>query len=179
MSAATLTRQERKRRKAARARERECEKRNLTPDEKRARRQEHARLITCALAELGTVEGMEAFLRSRQLNQHLTPLAAALVAYQLPGRIAAPVRWWGKAGHKVRKGEVARGYVTAPGFWPLAVFTAEQTDYPDEYIEAAEADVAEASAGMLEALVALLLERFEADGTKTPALNGWVEETGV
>jgi len=179
MSAATLTRQERKRRKVARARERECERRHLTTDEKRARRQEHAKLITCALAELGTVEGMEAFLRSRQINPHLTPLAAALVAYQMPGAMAAPVRWWGKAGHKVRKGEIARGYVTAPGFWPLAVFTAEQTDYPDEYVEAVEADVAEASPGMLEALVASLLERFEVEGTRTPALNGWVEEAGV
>ena len=126
MTPATLTRQESKRRKAARARDRKVEACNLTPAEKRARRDAHAETLNDLYRWLATPEGAAAWLEGLELNGHLTPVNAALAARFAPGEIVATAASWRKWGFRIRKGETSRIAVTGRGFWPVAAFTARQ-----------------------------------------------------
>lgn len=98
----------------------------LTAKEKRELRDDHAARIHAAVAELAEPGGFDAWLEALELNPHLSPMNAALVALQTPGEIVGTSASWRRQGYKVRKGERAAGRITAPGFWPLAYFTAPQ-----------------------------------------------------
>lgn len=103
----------------------------MTAKEKREARDAHAARIHAAVAELVEPRGFEAWLEALELNPHLSPMNAALVALQTPGEIVGTSAYWRRNGYKVRKGERSAGRVTAPGFWPLAYFTAEQAAATD------------------------------------------------
>lgn len=126
MTPTTLTRQEVKRRKAARTRERKAEQCNLTPAEKRARRDAHAETLRDVYAWLATPEGAADWLEGLEINGHLTPVNAALAARVCPGEIVATAASWRKWGFRIRKGESSRVAVTGRGFWPVAAFSARQ-----------------------------------------------------
>lgn len=98
----------------------------MTKGEKRAARDQHAERIRLAVEELAEPAGFEAWLEALDLNPHLSAMNAALVALQTPGEVVATSAGWRRQGAQVRKGERAAGRITAPGFWPLAYFTAEQ-----------------------------------------------------
>ncbi len=98
----------------------------LTQREKRELREEHAALIRTAVDELREPVGFERWIEALELNPHLTPLNAALVAMQTPGEIVSTCAQWRRQGYRVRKGETAAGRITGKGFWPLTYFTGEQ-----------------------------------------------------
>lgn len=100
----------------------------LTAAEKKERREAHASRIHAAVGELVELGGFRAWAESLDLNPQLSPLNAALVALQTPGEIVASATGWHQLGYRVRKGERAAGFITAPGFWPLAYFTAPQAN---------------------------------------------------
>lgn len=103
----------------------------MTAAEKRAARDEHAARIHTAVAELADPGGFEAWLEALELNPHLSPMNAALVALQTPGEIVGTSASWRRQGYRVRKGERLAGRITAPGFWPLPYFTAPQASAGD------------------------------------------------
>lgn len=175
MPASTLTRQERKRRSSARAREREIEKRNYSDAEKRAIRAQHSARIHAALEALESEEGLRAFLEVREINPHLTPLACAIAAHMLPEPVyVASLRDWNRAGYRVRKGAVARAYATkAPACWPMPLFTEDQVKGPDELL--VDPELPPVPLSYARALVGSLREAFGADGRKTATLNRWAE----
>jgi hypothetical protein len=98
----------------------------MTAREKREARDAHAARIRLAVEEVQTPEGFERWLEALGRNEHLSPMNAALVALQTPGEVAASVTGWKRLGYRVRAGERLAGRLTAPGFWPLAYFTAAQ-----------------------------------------------------
>jgi len=102
-----------------------------TQGEKREARLEHAALIREAIDELRGPDGFARWIETLELNPQLTPLNAALVAMQSPGRIISTCAQWRRQGYRVRKGEAAAGRITGKGFWPLAYFTAEQASAGD------------------------------------------------
>ncbi len=96
-----------------------------TKAEKRAARLEHS----ARLREM--VEWIEEhperaaplILKAIRLHPDATPTNAALIAWQVPGRVALTFRQWGN----IKKGATAAGYITkGPGFYPWPVFTAAQ-----------------------------------------------------
>lgn len=177
---ATITRQESKRRKNDRARALAIEKRNYSAEDKAAIRSLHRERIAGALAMLENEDGLARFVESRQLCPHLTPLGAALAAYEAPGQLVGSMAYWKAAGHRVRKGEIACAYTTrAPAFWPLPMFSAAQTDYPQEYTEAAEDELALPSDGLLAEMARSIRDAFAATGRKTATLNKWTEVEAV
>jgi hypothetical protein len=153
-------------------RARQAEKRHLTPEQKRQRRQEHADRIARALAYVETEQGFREWLQARELNPQLTPLSAALAALQAPGQIIGTFAQWKAAGAKVRKGQEAAVYLTRPPFWPLAAWTAEQTDAPPELVEAPPPALPE----NVEDLAEQLRAAFARDGRKTATLNAFTEQ---
>ncbi|NUQ70418.1 MAG: hypothetical protein HUU17_06290 [Chthonomonadales bacterium] len=153
---------------------------SYSADEKRAIRRAHSDANAEALRRLETVDGMARFLETRELNPQLTPLAAARVAMDAPGRVVATFREWKQAGCRVRKDEHAISYGTkAPAYWPLPLFAAEQTDYPEELEERQIAETGSPSDELVDAALASLRERFAAMGRKTKALNAWAAESGL
>lgn len=102
-----------------------------TAAEKKDRREQHRDLLAAAIAELEDLQGFGAWLEVLDLNPQLTACNAALVAFQTPGEIVGTSASWRKQGCPVRKGDHGAGRITAPGFWPLAYFTAEQVGCGD------------------------------------------------
>jgi hypothetical protein len=102
-----------------------------TQREKRELREEHAALIREAVDALREPAEFERWIEALELNPHLTPLNAALVAMQTPGEIVSTCAQWRRQGYRVRKGETAAGRITGKGFWPLTYFTAEQANAGD------------------------------------------------
>lgn len=98
----------------------------MTTAEKKEARQDHAARIHAAVEALEDASGVAAWLEALDLNPQLSAMNAALVALQTPGEIVGSVASWKRGGYSIRKGEHAAGRLTAPGFWPLAYFTAEQ-----------------------------------------------------
>lgn len=140
----------------------------MTDAEKRERRQEHAERIRAALSAVETTDGFAAWLEARELNPRLTPLSWALVALQCPGEIIDTAKGWNRQGCRVRKGEAAACFITAPGFWPRAAFSAAQTDAPPELLDFEPPQLPAVEVGEL-------VERFERDGRKTATLNAYAE----
>lgn len=178
MSAATLTRQERKSRKVRRERERKVEKCNLTPDEKRARREAHAELLSAVYEWLATPEGAADWLEGLELNEHLTPVNAAIAARYAPGEVVAVAQTWRKWGFRIRKDEHSRFPVTGRGFWPVAAFTARQVVGADDEMFVAP-DVLSASrpdAGYAAAVAARLSEIAAEVGWKAEAVRRLADE---
>jgi hypothetical protein len=103
----------------------------MTQAEKKAAREEHAALIRTAVDELRDPVGFERWIETLELNPHLTPMNAALVAMQTPGQIVSTCAQWKRQGYRVRKGEQTAGRITGKGFWPFAYFTAEQASAGD------------------------------------------------
>lgn len=178
MSAATLTRQERKRRKSARARERKAERCTLTPEEKRARREAHAELLSAVYEWLATPEGAADWLEGLELNEHLTPVNAAIAARFAPGEIVATGNEWKRWGFRMRKDEHSRIRLTGRGFWPVAAFTARQVVGADDEMIVAP-DVLNASrpdAGYAAAVAARLAEIAGEIGWKAEAVRRLADE---
>lgn len=98
----------------------------MTAAEKRQARDDHAARIHLAVDELTEPAGFERWTESLTLNPHLSAMNAALVALQTPGGIGGSSAYWHKQGYSIGKGERSAGRITAPGFWPLPYFTAEQ-----------------------------------------------------
>lgn len=98
----------------------------LTQAEKREAREAHAARIHAAVDELRDRLGFEAWVEALELNPHISPMNAALVALQSPGEIVGTSASWRKQGYKVRKGERLAGRITGRNFWPTAYFTAAQ-----------------------------------------------------
>lgn len=103
----------------------------MTAAEKRSLRDDHAARIHLAVEALADAAGFEAWLHALDLNPELSAMNAALVALQTPGEVVASNAGWKRQGYRVRKGEVGAGRITAPGFWPLPYFTAEQANAGD------------------------------------------------
>lgn len=180
MSAATLTRQERKSRKVRRERERKAERCTLTPEEKRARREAHAELLSAVYEWLATPEGAADWLEGLELNEHLTPVNAAIAARYAPGEIVAVAATWRKWGFRIRKDEHSRFPVTGRGFWPTAAFTARQVvggDSADECLVDPEvAGSARPDAGYAAAVAARLSEIAGEIGWKAEAVRRLADE---
>jgi hypothetical protein len=128
-----------------------------TQREKREARLEHAELIRLAVAELREPDGFARWVEALELNPHLTPLNAALVALQTPGLIVSTSSQWARQGYKVGKGETAAGRITGKGFWPLAYFTADQASAGD--LDGFEVELPDDE--RLEALRAELVSRLD------------------
>lgn len=125
-----------------------------TATEKRELRDQHNGVLKTAIAELRDPAGFAAWCETLDLNPQLTACNAALVALQTPGEIVGTSRTWAKQGAKVSKGDQAAGRITAPGFWPLAYFTADQVGAELAEIEAPELPP--------ESVLSRLRERLEA-----------------
>lgn len=110
-----------------------------TKAEKRQAREEHAERLR---AMVGWIEddpekAAPLILKAIRLHPDATPTNAALIAWQIPGRVALTFREWGS----IKKGATAAGYITkGPGFYPWPVFTAEDADTPEWAIEAENAE---------------------------------------
>jgi hypothetical protein len=115
-----------------------------TDAEKKAARLEHAERIHEAVEYVRTARGFGEWLEALELCPRLSPLNAALIAYQCPGKIAETAAGWKQSGYQVRKGETAAGWITGPMFYPRAIFTADQVGASD-LVGMAEAEL-EASA---------------------------------
>lgn len=94
------TKQERSR-KARADRVRRGTKGQHSAEEKAAIRAEHRDRIARALEALETPDGMARFLKTRELNPQLTPLAAATAALEAPDRVVMTLRQWNNAGARV------------------------------------------------------------------------------
>lgn len=138
----------------------------MTKAEKREARDAHAERIRLAVEELEDAAGFDCWLEALELNPHLSAMNAALVALQSPGEIVATSAGWRRQGGKVKKGERAAGRITAPGFWPLAYFTADQAGAA----ELAEFVPPVPPLEVSEALRADLRERLETEKQR-PALD--------
>ena len=149
---------------------------NYSDADKRFIRRAHADANQRALAALEDAQGMARFLETRELNPKLTPLAQARVAMDAPGRVVDSFAGWNKAGHRIRKGEHAVSYATkAPHMWPLPLFAAEQTDYPEEYVDSQLEEVGSPDSGLVAAAIESLRGFYADLGMKTKALNAWNE----
>ena len=138
----------------------------MTAAEKRENRDEHAARIRLAVSELEDALGFTAWLEALELNPELSAMNAALVALQTPGEIVASNAGWKRNGYRIRKGERAAGRITAPGFWPLPYFTAEQAGAEELLLFAPQAPASQT----VEALGADLGQRLKVEKPR-PALD--------
>jgi len=86
-----------------------------------------------------------------------------LAAFQVDGAYLATLAQWRKSGYRIRRGQESTVFVTAPGFWPKAAFTAEQTDAPLELYDIGRL---EPSRDLAAALAGVLRVALERDGWK-------------
>lgn len=127
-----------------------------TKADKRARRDAHAGTLRAAMAQLADPVGFERWLEALALNPHLSASNCALVALQTPGEVVYTSAGWHREGYTLRAGLREAGRITAPGFWPLAYFTAAQVGV--KHLAEAEAALPsrERSEGLRAALAAAL-----------------------
>lgn len=129
-----------------------------TSADKKDRREAHRDLLNLAIEELRDPAGFEAWCETLDLNPQLTACNAALVALQTPGEVVGITRSWAKLGARIAQGETAAGRLTAPGFWPLAYFTAAQAGCP----ELSDVAIPPAPAGVHDRLRASLVHELDA-----------------
>lgn len=142
-----------------------------TKADKRARRDAHAATLRLAVENLQEASGFERWAEALGLNPHLSAMNAALVALQTPGEVVDTSAGWHRRGYTVHKGERAAGRITAPGFWPLAYFTAAQARVLALVDVDAPLPPAEVAEGLRAALTASL-----SDGAKPrPVLDALAE----
>jgi hypothetical protein len=104
-----------------------------TKAEKRKARDDHAERLRAMVGwmEEDPEKAAPLILKAIRLHPDATPTNAALIAYQMPGKMAGTFQEWKRWGGTIPKGATAAGYITkGPGFYPWPVFTAEQVNAP-------------------------------------------------
>lgn len=147
-----------------------------TTDERQEARLEHAANLRAACEALSSPEGFRDWVGALMLNPAVSPLNAALIASQAPGRVVTTTARWKAQGYSVRKGESAYVRITAPGFKPRAAFDAEQVGATD-ILAALEADPPRLpSEDQLETLRDELSARLAADDKATRVIGAYGAE---